>query len=129
MNKLKYLVYLIIFGFCVNLAKAQEEVILDEKQFTLSFFPIIAHGEFKLGSKQSLTVGGGLFYGAYLQVVNDEASLDFFQSPFLTSSLRNYYNRKRVNKSDLRNNSGNYFGLLSTYSFRSVVFAEDLFGD
>ncbi|MCP4461157.1 MAG: hypothetical protein GY816_24520 [Cytophagales bacterium] len=34
--------------------------------------------------------------------------------------FRNYYGRKRIKKSNLRNNSGNYFGLFSSYRFKAI---------
>lgn len=109
---------LIISIFFSNRAFSQgQEVTLDPAQLTVDIFPLIVHIELKLGKKNSFTLGGGLTYNLYFE----SGSLGRDISPFFTSSLRNYYRRKRVNKSNLRNNSGNYVGILSTYAFNTLV--------
>ena len=107
-------------------AKAQgTEVTLDPTQVTVSIFPLMAHLEAKVGEKQSVTVGGGLIFTYYLEEIQGETSLETFSTPFFTGSFRNYYDRKRVNKDNLRNNSGNYYGVYTFYSFDTILSDSD----
>ncbi|MEO9869040.1 hypothetical protein [Ekhidna sp.] len=98
-----------------------KEVTLDTTQFTISILPLMAHLEAKVGEKQSVTFGGGLAYSFYFQSINGEESFESYSTPFLTASFRNYYNRKRIKKDNLKNNSGNYVGLYSSYQFNTIV--------
>jgi len=98
-----------------------EQVTLDPTQLTVSVFPLMAHLEAKIGEKQSVTIGGGLAFSFFLQDVDGETSFESFSTPFITGSARNYYNRKRVKKDNLRNNSGNYVGLYMVNVFQSPV--------
>ncbi len=101
--------------------KAQVPVELSPTQFTLSVLPLMAHLESKLTDHQSITFGGGLIYSAYYSDVNGEGEFEFYTTPFLTASLRNYYKRKYVRKDNLRQNSGNYVAFLATYQFDTIV--------
>ncbi|GEM_PF-2642931 len=101
--------------------KAQEPVDLAPIQFTVSLLPLMAHIEGKVSDKQSLTFGGGLGYSAFYSEVNGEGDFEFFSTPFLTASFRNYYNRKFVRKDNLKQNSGNYIALLGNYQFENLV--------
>ena len=97
------------------------EVTLDPIQINANILPLMAHLEAKLSEKQSVTVGGGLAYSAYYENINGEENFEAFTTPFITGSVRNYYNRKKVKKDNLRNNSGNYIGIYSGYQFDTVV--------
>ena len=115
-------IILLCFWVSIFTANAQgNQVTLDPLQITASALPLMVHAEAKVGAKNSFTFGGGLAYSGYLEVVNGEESFEFYSAPFLTSSFRNYYKRRRVNKNNLQNNSGNYVGLLSYYTFKSIV--------
>lgn len=81
----------------------------------------MGHVELKLAEDQSATFGGGLLYSVFYENINGEDNLEGYTAPFFTSSYRNYYKRKRVKKSNLKNNSGNYVGLYSIYSFKTLV--------
>jgi len=108
-------------------AKAQgTEVTLDPTQITVSVLPLMAHLEAKVGEKQSVTVGGGLIFTYYQEEVFGETSWEPFSTTFLTASFRNYYDRKRVNKDNLRNNSGNYYGIYSYYTFDTILSEGDV---
>ena len=110
--------FLLLFGPDMM---AQEPVDLTSTQFTVSILPLMAHIEGKLSDKQSLTFGGGLGYSAFYSEVNGEGDFEFFSTPFLTASFRNYYNRKFVRKDNLKQNSGNYVALLGNYQFENLV--------
>ena len=98
-----------------------QEVTLDPTQITVSIFPLMAHLEAKVGEKQSVTIGGGLAYSFYYRNINGDESFESYSTPFLTSSFRSYYRRKRVKKDNLQNNSGNYVGLYSSYQFNTII--------
>ena len=124
MKKLTVLVLAIcLFGS----AKAQVPVELDPTQLTVSILPLMAHFEGKIATNQSLTFGGGLAYSAYYSNINGQENFEAYSIPFLTASFRNYYERKSTKKSNLRPNSGNYVGLLTSYGFESIIDI-DLFG-
>ncbi len=124
--------FVLVLVFASSTYSQDQNVTLDKTQFTLSILPLMAHVEVKAAEKQSFTFGGGLAYSVFYQNINGEGDLEAYTSPFLTTSFRNYYKRNQVKKSNLRNNSGNYVGLLSSYTFESIVtvggdtFATDL---
>ncbi|MEM6642518.1 MAG: hypothetical protein AAF616_06035 [Bacteroidota bacterium] len=119
---MKYIVSFL--AVCLLSAKSytQERMVkLDNAQLSLNILPIMAHVEIKAGEQQSFTFGGGLAYSLSYQNVNGNGKFTAFSTPFLTTSFRHYYKRKQVSRRDLRNNSGNYVGLLSTYSFNTLL--------
>ena len=120
MKKISILTVLLLFISLSNYGQGNE-VTLDNAQLTISFLPLMGHVELKLSENQSGTFGGGLGYSVYYQNVNGNGNLEAYTSPFLTSSFRSYYKRKRVKKSNLKNNSGNYVGVYSIYSFKTII--------
>jgi len=112
----------ILFTGITTESKGQgEEVTLDPVQVSFNILPLMAQAEFGLSDNQSITFGGGLGFSAYFESINGEESFEAFSTPFITASFRNYYKRKRVNKDNLKNNSGNYVGLYTSYQFDTVI--------
>ncbi|MEQ9299781.1 MAG: hypothetical protein RIF33_14505 [Cyclobacteriaceae bacterium] len=122
MNRSKALAVILSITFSsISPTLAQEKVDLAPTQFTVSFLPLMAHLESKLTDHQSVTFGGGLAYSAYYSEINGEGEFEFYTTPFLTASLRNYYNRKFVRKDNLKQNSGNYVAFLASYQFDTIA--------
>lgn len=95
-------------------ATAQSRIPVDLKQVRVSIGllePSVL-AEFKIGEKQSFVTTGGITFGA--------ASDNLYVFPFLRGSLRHYYDRKRVKKSNLRTNSGNFVTLQGGYYFGAL---------
>ena len=102
-----------------------KEVTLDPVQFSVNFIPLMAQGEFKLSENRSATLGAGFAFSAFIEGGDDGNNLEAYTTPFITSSFRNYYTRKRVKKDNLRNNSGNYVGIQSSYVFKTLLTVDD----
>lgn len=126
---MKKILFLILIIFSFKSFGQGNQVTLDNAQLTVSFLPLMGHVELKLADKQSATFGAGLAYSVFYQNINGDGNLEAYTVPFLTSSYRSYYKRKRVNKSNLMNNSGNYVGMYSVYSFKTLVEVDGSFFD
>ncbi|MEM8893332.1 MAG: hypothetical protein AAGC88_02070 [Bacteroidota bacterium] len=107
--------------FSANRASAQIAVDLAPTQFSVNIIPLMAQFEARVGEKQSVTLGGGLGYSLYYSNVNGNGDFEAYTTPFVSASLRNYYNRKSVKKNNLKRNSGNYVALLVDYQFDTYV--------
>lgn len=73
--------------------------------------------EGKISENKSFTLGAGLGISGVTEkdAFNGETKSYFYALPVFSGSFRKYYTRKRVNKNNLRNNSGNYVGLYGNY--------------
>ena len=108
---------LTIFTFSVQGQKVE----LSDNQFNINIAPLTASYERKIDENKSFTLSGGIAYGARFESSSDGgAEGTFIAVPFMDGSFRNYYKRKRIKKDNLRNNSGNYFGLYTSYSFDAL---------
>lgn len=89
----------------------QDRIPVDLKpfNFTIGLIEPSLVTEFRLGQQQSFVATGG----ATLAFSNESA----YVFPFLRGSFRHYYHRKRVKKSNLRPNSGNFISLQGGYYF------------
>ena len=126
MKKVLLLSLLILGMFHARKSNAQgTEVTLDPTQITVSIFPLMANLEAKVSENRSVTIGGGLIYTYYPEEINGDISWEPFSTPFITGSFRNYYERKRVKKDNLRNNSGNYYGIYTWYQFDTIITESD----
>jgi len=100
------------FGQNVELAKSQLSVNL--LPLTLSF-------EGKIDDNKSLTLAGGLGYTAWYSDSGYGSSESvFIVVPIVYGGFRNYYARNNIRKDNLRNNSGNYFGLFASYQLEAL---------
>ena len=112
---------LLLLSLISSAVLAQESVDLASTQLNANILPLTLSFEGKVGDNQSITLAGGLGFAVHYSSDNfREAETSFVTIPVVYSSFRNYYKRKRVKKSDLRSNSGNYFGLFALYQFEPL---------
>ncbi|SNS57475.1 hypothetical protein SAMN05421640_0723 [Ekhidna lutea] len=108
---------LIIFLLLVTgIASSQERVSLSKNQLNINIAPLSLSYEGKIDDNKSFTSSAGIAYAfefAARQGGGTETA--FIAAPYFTSSVRNYYQRKNVRKSNLQNNSGNYIGIYASY--------------
>ncbi len=102
---------LLLFTIASRNVQAQDRIPVDLKpfNFTIGLLEPSLVTEFRLGQQQSFVATGGLTLGI--------ASDNVFVFPFVRGSFRHYYHRKRVKKSNLRPNSGNFITLQGGYYF------------
>ncbi|MEO1050573.1 MAG: hypothetical protein AAFX87_08095 [Bacteroidota bacterium] len=96
-------------------------VVLQDRSFYLSILDPGVMFEQRLSDNQSFTATLGIT--GLANSFEDELGEDEFTysiNPYLTSSFRNYYSRKRVKK-ELNSNSGNYVGLVAGYYFGALA--------
>ncbi len=93
---------------------AQDRIPVDlqKTQFNLNILDPSVSFELSINDHQSLTAALGI------TGLPDEDGTSL--NPFLRSSYRNYYLRKRVKK-ELMPNSGNYIGVIAGYNFDSIT--------
>ena len=103
-------VFLIVSA--IQTGYAQVPVDLKPVRFTIGLVEPSVVAEFKIGAKQTIATTGGITIG-----VTDEKAYVF---PVLRGSFRHYYDRKRVKKSNLRSNSGNFITLQGGYYFDAI---------
>ncbi len=100
---------------------AQEPVQLSNNQLNVNIGPLSVSYEKKVDVKRSFTLSGGIGYGFYISSGSSGGTETvFITAPFGNASFRNYYQRKRVKKDNLQNNSGNYVGIFSSYTFEAL---------
>ena len=112
------------------LAQDRIPVTLDEHRLSLNILSPSLQYEYKLNDNQSLTGRAGITWGAHFNYDDTFIDDDFSDSgfdqtlnPFVETTFRNYYSRKRVQK-ELNHNSGNYIGLLAAYQFDHIAGSE-----
>ena len=94
-----------------------QNVTLSDNQLNLNIVPLTLSYERKIDENKSFTLSGGIAPAAYAESGANGTNSYFFAAPFMTSSFRNYYTRKSIKKSNLKNNSGNYVGLFYQHQF------------
>lgn len=103
---------------------AQERipVTLDDHRLTANILAPSIQYEYKLNDNQSVTARFGIDFGTDYSYETDffEDDYETTLNPFLETTFRNYYGRKRVKK-ELNNNSGNYIGAIAGYQFDHIV--------
>ena len=97
-----------------QLSTAQDRIPVELKpiRFSVGLLEPSVLAEFKVGERQSVVATGGIT----LAFGNDNA----YVFPFVRGSFRHYYDRKRVKKSNLRTNSGNFVTLNTGYYFGAL---------
>ena len=111
----KYILLLMIgLTTAVSQADAQDRypVELRPFQLTIGLLEPSVIAEVKLTDQISFAATGALSLGF--------ASDELFIFPLARGSVRNYYPRKRVKKSNLRPNSGNFIALQGGYYFPAI---------
>ncbi len=113
---------LLILSFLMTLtfiSNAQDRVAvtLDTQKLYLNILAPGVEGEFKVSENQSISIEGEL---SFALVASSNENLLSTLNPSLISSFRNYYQRKKVKK-ELNNNSGNYIGILTGYTFGPIA--------
>lgn len=103
--------------FISTFSAFSQNVTLSDNQLSLNILPLTLSYERKIDENKSFTVSGGIAPTAYAETGSNGSNSYFFATPYLTSSFRNYYSRKNIKKSNLRNNSGNYVGLYYQHQF------------
>ncbi len=101
-----------------TLGSFAQNVSLSDNQLNINILALTVSYERKIDENKSFTLSGGIAPTAYAETGTNGSNSYFFASPYLTSSLRNYYSRKNIKKSNLRNNSGNYVGLYYQHQFQ-----------
>ncbi|MEP1035491.1 hypothetical protein [Ekhidna sp.] len=109
---------LTIVMLIASIGSFAQNVNLSDNQLSLNILPLTASYERKIDQNKSFTFSGGIAPTAYAETGANGSNSYFFATPFLTSSVRNYYSRKNIKKSNLRNNSGNYVGLYYQHQFK-----------
>lgn len=102
-----------------------QEVNLSKNQLNVNIIPLGLSYEKGLTENISATISTGLTSVVHVETIDEESNTFLFISPFVTSSLRNYYTRKSVKKSNLRPNSGNYIGLFYSLQFQPFGSSSD----
>ncbi|WP_436517879.1 hypothetical protein [Ekhidna sp. To15] len=100
-----------------TLATFGQNVTLSDNQLSANILPLTLSYERKIDENKSFTFSGGIAATAYAETGSNGSNSYFFATPYLTSSIRNYYSRKNIKKSNLRNNSGNYVALYYQHQF------------
>jgi hypothetical protein len=110
---LKSLFPALIILFSTQHLTAQDKIPVELKPIRVSVGilepSVIA--EFRLTDRQSFAATGGVTFAF--------SESDGYVFPFVRGSFRHYYDRKRVKKSNLRTNSGNFVTLQGGYYFES----------
>ncbi|WP_420582213.1 hypothetical protein [Reichenbachiella sp.] len=77
--------------------------------------------EQRLSDKHSFNLIAGIQPGISTYTLEpDGTKYDFYIAPFVSGEIRNYYDRKKVNK-DLAPNSGNYVALAAGYYMDRII--------
>ena len=111
-TKLITILALLLLPIILN-AQDRIPVQLNNIQLNLNLLTSGISLEKSISGNTSATFGGGL---SPLYSSDNEVSIN----PFVRTSFRNYYPRKKVKK-ELNPNSGNYIGLVGGYYFGSVA--------
>lgn len=109
---------LLLSAFIVAVISSAQDVDLAGTQLNLNALTPSLSFEGKIGERQSVTLAGGLGLAAeYNYDSYSGGNSSFYAIPIVYGSFRNYYSRKNIKKTNLRQNSGNYFGLYLHYQF------------
>lgn len=96
-------------------AGSAQDVVLSKSQLNVNIVPLSLSYEGKIDKNKSFTLNGGIGFTGYVRTTDGDTESYLFAMPYFTSSIRNYYTRKNVKKSNLQNNSGNYIGIYAAY--------------
>ncbi|MEQ8627667.1 hypothetical protein [Ekhidna sp.] len=100
-----------------GITSAQESVVLSKNQLNINIAPLSLSYEGKIDDNKSFTASAGIAYAfEFASEQGGGTETAFIVVPYFTSSIRNYYQRTKVKKSNLQNNSGNYIGLFTSYT-------------
>lgn len=110
------LTILLCFGWITTNAQERIPVNLNSTQFNLNILDPSVTFEKSINDNQSFTAGAGITLLSDWE--EDQGTLSI--NPFIQSSYRNYYSRKRVKK-ELKPNSGNYIGVVTGYNFDAIA--------
>ncbi|MEO9482527.1 MAG: hypothetical protein ABJG47_03745 [Ekhidna sp.] len=121
----------IAFILISSLGAFAQEVVLSDHQLNASILPLGLSYQKKLSENKSFVVSAGILSSVTINkqtsgVSSTTQTYVFFQ-PFISGSVRNYYNRKKVKKNNLRNNSGNYVGVYYSHNFKPFGSTDDFF--
>ncbi|NNE25664.1 MAG: hypothetical protein HKN09_02365 [Saprospiraceae bacterium] len=111
----------LVLGSLMAYTQERIPVDLDESRLYLNLFVPSFTLEQKISANQSLLATAGLRLYGEEQFEEFEMSMN----PFVELEFRNYYPRKKVKK-ELRQNSGNFIGVLSGYIFNDVVGSSEI---
>lgn len=114
MKQFIVILFLVLLSQYVNAQEEKYPVQLNKHSFAVSILSPGFQYELKLAEKKSLAFLGSSGVYSYASSSNG------FQvgfTPYLQSTYRRYYDRKKVNK-ELKHNSGNYYGAFVYYSDR-----------
>jgi len=115
---MKYLL-MITIGIYISFnsfSQEKETVMLKKHSLVLNLLSPGAQYELKVGERNSLVFNTGIRLTASYR---DVAGFEPNPRPFIQTSYRKYYDRKKVNRS-LGQNSGNYIGAVISYDFNRL---------
>jgi len=123
MKKQLFALNLLILAPLLMFAQDRTPVQFNNTQFNLNILAPSVTFEKRVKDNNSVTFGAGLtpLYSQDNNNQNNYVSIN----PFVRTSYRNYYQRKKVKK-ELNPNSGNYIGLAAGYYFGSIANNSDL---
>ncbi len=115
----------------MSLSVFGQNVELSENQLSASIFPAGFTYEKKIDDSKSFTLGAGMIPSVVVETrtiaSNSTTETYVFFQPYIASSFRNYYTRNSVKKSNLKENSGNYIGLLYSHWFKPLGTTDNFF--
>jgi hypothetical protein len=115
---------ILIIPFIYSLSLFAQDVGLSDNQLNINLLPLTLSYERKIDNNKSFTFSGGLVYATEHRSSTSSngtsSETNFKTVPFFSSSFRNYYTRKHIKK-DLKNNSGNYLGILAIYVLKPSI--------
>ena len=122
---------LTILALISGLVSAAQNVKLSKSQLSANIVPLTLTYEGKIDANKSFTLSAGIVPAVVVETRSSGLSsttetYTFFQ-PHISGSFRNYYSRNNIKKSNLRNNSGNYWGLLCSHWLKPFGSSDDIF--
>lgn len=108
-----------------------QKVELSNNQLNANILPLTVSYERKIDDNKSFTLNAGVIPSVNVETRSSAFSsttetYSFFQ-PYISASVRNYYERNKVKKKNLKNNSGNYIALHYSHWFKPIGSTNDVF--
>lgn len=122
---------LIIVAIITGTSSIAQEVNLSDNQLNANIIPITLTYEKKIDSNKSFALSAGIIPTVVAETrtsaFNSTTEVYAFLQPYITGTFRNYYSRNKVKKNNLRNNSGNYIGVLYAHRLKPFGSTDDIF--
>ncbi len=107
--------------FVIAIASLAQNVKLSKQQIKANLIPLSLSYEGKINNSTSFTLSSGVVPSIvvenYISGLEAKTDVFLFIHPYITASVRSYYERKKIKERDLMKNSGNYIGMFYSHQF------------